>query len=88
MAIDSLIVVNLLKTSMVCFPSLSMLVCDCRELLHRTWQVISHQTQRESNKCADCRLSANQGRIQQEGLLCYDICLSFLLPNFVWDIGG
>ena len=58
--IDSLIVVNMLITNIVCLPLLSTLIDDCKALLKRPWRVIPRHIYCEGNICTD--FLANKGR--------------------------
>ena len=46
---DSLIVVNMLTTNMVCLHLLSTLIDDCKKLLRRPWRVIPQHIYHEGN---------------------------------------
>ena len=74
--IDSLIIVNMLITNMVCLPLLSALIDDCRELLKRPWRVIPRHIYCKGNICAD--FLANKERNQRESLRAYVLCPYFL----------
>ena len=62
------------------------LICDCRNLLTRAWEVHVLHVYREANACADAL--AKWGEHQHHVLSVYSFCPSFVYLCYVKDMAG
>ena len=59
------------------------LICDCRNLLNRGWEVHVHHVYREANGCADAL--AKRGTHQHTRMAVYSDCPTFAHVIYVRD---
>ena len=62
------------------------LICDCRNLLAREWEVQVLHVYHEANACADAL--AKRGTLQHHVLSVYSSCPSFVYVCYVRDMAG
>ena len=85
--LDSMIVLTWLVEKKDTYPiNMLHLICDCRNLLAREWEVHVLHVYREANACADAL--AKRGTHQYHVLSVYSSCPSFVYVCYVRDMAG
>ena len=85
--LDSKVVLNWLTNKNMNYPTNMLpLICDCRNLLDRGWEVHVHHVDRESNGYADAL--AKRGTRQQTRTTVYSDCLTFVHVLYIGDGSG
>ena len=67
-------------------PNVVSLICDCRSLMEKAWEVQAHHIYCEADGCAEAL--AKRGIHQQHLLSIYTTCPSFVYHCLVRDLAG
>ena len=82
--LDSKVVLHWLTNKNINYPTNMLpLICDCRNLLDRGWEVHVHHVYREANGCADAL--AKRGTHQHTRMAVYSDCPTFAHVIYVRD---
>ena len=82
--LDSKVVLHWLTNKNINYPTNMLpLICDCRNLLDRGWEVHVHHVYREANGCADAL--AKRGTRQHTRMTVYSDCPTFAHVIYVRD---
>ena len=85
--LDSSVVLTLLIDHNVTYPpNMIPLICDCRNLMDRDWDIQVLHVYHEANACADAL--AKWGTHQQHILFVYGSCPSFVYVSYVRDLAS
>ena len=83
--LDSITVVHWLTGMCVTYlPHMIPLICDCRNLMDREWEIQVLHIYREANDCAD--VLAKWGTHQQHLLAVYSSCPTFVSVSYMRDL--
>ena len=85
--LDSKVVLTWLTNTCVNYPTnMTLLICDCRNLLAREWEVHVQHVYCETNGCAD--ELATQGTCQRNLVSVCNHCPSFVDVPYIRDLTG